>query len=250
MPLSKPYIHMSPMNAFGKRQRAIVVIGPISTIPERLKAGLERELPWAVLCEVETVDKACSTFPETVSLILLHPSVLENAESSVQQLRRYHPLALIGLLQLGTAECEKATRELVATSKMLQGFIPMGTRVHEFVAIVSFMLRGGEYFPREIFAPQMQVTPQAPTHVAPQLEPDGQVYPFDNLTRREKEILELVARGLQNKSIAAHLKLSEYTVKIHLHNIITKLGAHNRTEAAAFFRDRQRPAVHAQSAVM
>jgi DNA-binding NarL/FixJ family response regulator len=40
---------------------------------------------------------------------------------------------------------------------------------------------------------------------------------------------------LQNKVIAAALKLSENTVKIHLHNIIRKLGAHNRTEAAAMY---------------
>ncbi|WP_323131382.1 response regulator transcription factor [Sinorhizobium medicae] len=49
----------------------------------------------------------------------------------------------------------------------------------------------------------------------------------------------MVSRGLQNKIIAAEIRLSENTVKIHLHNIITKLGAHNRTEAAARFRSLQ-----------
>ena len=48
----------------------------------------------------------------------------------------------------------------------------------------------------------------------------------------------MVARGLQNKSIAAAFSLSESTVKIHIHNIISKLGVHNRPEAAARFRDR------------
>lgn len=55
------------------------------------------------------------------------------------------------------------------------------------------------------------------------------------LTGREKEVLELVARGFQNKAIAANLKLSENTVKLHIHHIITKLGAHNRTEAAMIY---------------
>jgi len=49
----------------------------------------------------------------------------------------------------------------------------------------------------------------------------------------------MVSRGLQNKTIAAEFHLSEHTVKIHLHNIISKLGAHNRTEAAARFRNFQ-----------
>jgi DNA-binding NarL/FixJ family response regulator len=53
------------------------------------------------------------------------------------------------------------------------------------------------------------------------------------------QILEMVSRGLQNKAIAAEFNLSEHTVKIHLHNIISKLGIHNRTEAAARYRDHQ-----------
>ena len=65
---------------------------------------------------------------------------------------------------------------------------------------------------------------------------------LSDLTSREIEILEMVSRGLQNKAIAAALGLSEHTVKIHLHNIIRKLGAHNRTEAAARFHDFRKPA--------
>lgn len=55
------------------------------------------------------------------------------------------------------------------------------------------------------------------------------------LTKRENEILARIALGNQNKIIAAALGLSEHTVKIHIHNIITKLGVHNRTEAVAFY---------------
>jgi DNA-binding NarL/FixJ family response regulator len=57
----------------------------------------------------------------------------------------------------------------------------------------------------------------------------------DELTSRELEVLGMVARGCQNKIIAADLGLSEHTVKIHLHNIISKLAVHNRTEAAAMY---------------
>jgi DNA-binding NarL/FixJ family response regulator len=56
---------------------------------------------------------------------------------------------------------------------------------------------------------------------------------MDVLTKREVEILDLVERGLPNKSIANQLNLSDYTVKVHMHNIITKLGVQNRTAAAA-----------------
>lgn len=46
--------------------------------------------------------------------------------------------------------------------------------------------------------------------------------------------------GNQNKIIAAALGLSEHTVKIHIHNIITKLGVHNRTEVVALYFEYRR----------
>lgn len=54
------------------------------------------------------------------------------------------------------------------------------------------------------------------------------------LTRREKSVLQLVARGLSNKEIAHKLHLSEGTVKTHVSNILTKLNMVSRTEAAAW----------------
>ena len=51
------------------------------------------------------------------------------------------------------------------------------------------------------------------------------------MTRREQEVLELLAEGLPNKAIAAHLGISDQTVKLHVASISAKLGATNRTEA-------------------
>lgn len=51
------------------------------------------------------------------------------------------------------------------------------------------------------------------------------------LTKRETELLTLVAQGMSNRQIAAHLSISENTVKYHLKNIIQKLQVSNRTEA-------------------
>lgn len=60
------------------------------------------------------------------------------------------------------------------------------------------------------------------------------------LSEREEEVLELVARGLTNSQIARRLTVSGNTVKFHLQNIYQKLNVGNRTEAAAvFYRLRQ-----------
>ena len=56
--------------------------------------------------------------------------------------------------------------------------------------------------------------------------------PIEDLTAREREVLQLVALGLANKAIARQLTISEHTVKFHVAAILAKLGAGSRTEAA------------------
>lgn len=53
------------------------------------------------------------------------------------------------------------------------------------------------------------------------------------LTSREREVLELLSRGLPNKLIARRLQISEHTVKFHVSSIYTKLGASSRTDAVS-----------------
>jgi DNA-binding NarL/FixJ family response regulator len=58
--------------------------------------------------------------------------------------------------------------------------------------------------------------------------------PLLELTRREREVLSLLADGMRNREIAERLVLSETTVKTHVRHILEKLRLRNRAEAAAF----------------
>lgn len=53
------------------------------------------------------------------------------------------------------------------------------------------------------------------------------------LTRREREVIQMLAGGLGNKEIASRLAISEHTVKFHVASILDKLGAGSRTEAVS-----------------
>ena len=55
----------------------------------------------------------------------------------------------------------------------------------------------------------------------------------ETLTARERQVLDLVARGLTNKRIAAELQIEPATVKNHVHNILHKLGVASRAGAVA-----------------
>jgi len=61
---------------------------------------------------------------------------------------------------------------------------------------------------------------------------------FDQLTRREEEILALVANGCENKAIACALNISVFTVHAHIRNLFERLSVHNRTQAASVYWQR------------
>ncbi|MBY3227587.1 response regulator [Rhizobium laguerreae] len=76
-------------------------------------------------------------------------------------------------------------------------------------------------------------------YISPSMRPKVEKTLLDrpvSLTPRETEVIELVAGGLSNKHIALRLNLQEKTIKHHMTEILSKLGASNRTEAAIRWR--------------
>lgn len=61
--------------------------------------------------------------------------------------------------------------------------------------------------------------------------PLEEMTPVEELTPREREVLQLLAEGLANKAIAQRLEISEHTVKFHVNAIMSKLGVQSRTAA-------------------
>ena len=57
------------------------------------------------------------------------------------------------------------------------------------------------------------------------------------LTAREREVIRLIAEGRSNRDIAGVLVISEHTAANHVRNILTKIGAVNRTQAAMYARE-------------
>jgi DNA-binding NarL/FixJ family response regulator len=123
------------------------------------------------------------------------------------------------------------------------GFLPMKAPVDAWLAVLRLLSLGEDFLPGELVDAALPSGPASET--APESDaapgsgaPGGAAGRLDLLTVREAEILDLVARGRRNKSIARELGLSEHTVKLHVHHIFGKLGVRNRTSATHWYFSR------------
>lgn len=98
----------------------------------------------------------------------------------------------------------------------------MTTSVEPRVALqaFAFVIGGGTFFPREALLQGRQRPDPAPEPVT------------DDLTPRQAQVLARLRLGKSNKVIARDLDMQESTVKVHVREIMRKLGVRNRTEAA------------------
>jgi DNA-binding NarL/FixJ family response regulator len=105
------------------------------------------------------------------------------------------------------------------------GFITKDTPVSQFVSSIRAVLEGQVVVPR-----------QMARHVggARSKEEEQAALLAQQLTPREREVLELLAKGASSSQMARELTLSMNTVRTHVQSVLNKLGAHSRLEAAAF----------------
>ena len=108
------------------------------------------------------------------------------------------------------------------------GFLLKRTRPEELIAAIHTIAAGDS-----LLSPS--VTSRVIERMAGQPTLDGARDPrLAELTPRETEVLELIARGLSNAEIAAELVIGESTVKTHLKRVLAKLQARDRVQAVIF----------------
>ena len=115
-----------------------------------------------------------------------------------------------------------------ALSAGASGFLLKRTRPEELVAALHTIAAGDALLSPSVTSRVIERMAQQP---APDSSRDSRL---DELTAREREVLELMARGLSNGEIAELLVIGDSTVKTHVKRVLAKLDARDRVQAVIF----------------
>jgi DNA-binding NarL/FixJ family response regulator len=109
------------------------------------------------------------------------------------------------------------------------GYLHKPVRGSELITAIREVVAGGSPMSAKV----ARLVVQAFCRPSPAVEPK----PENNLSERERDVLDLILQGYLYKQIADQLNLSVYTVNFHIRNIYAKLQVHSRAEAMAKMRN-------------
>ncbi|OJF97237.1 response regulator [Pararhizobium antarcticum] len=121
------------------------------------------------------------------------------------------------------------------------GYVLKGVPAATLIEVVRGAIMGESYVSPALAARILAELRTVAPVIAGREKSDSTQDILASLTRREEEILKLVAAGNSNKEVARRLDLQEKTIKHHMTRILQKLNVRNRTEAAMLLRDASHP---------
>lgn len=198
----------------------IVLFERRALIREGLAAALSSALGQSVVAN-ESYD--CVNHGENGSAALFILSVsapLDSAEverdvSQLCEMRETCPAIVVG-------DADELAQVVKLLDCGIRGVIPTSARLSVAVEAIRMVQAGGTYIPASCVMNARR----------PALAAEARRLGVSLLTPRQSVVVEALRRGKANKAIAYELRMRESTVKVHVRNVMKKLGAKNRTEVA------------------
>jgi DNA-binding NarL/FixJ family response regulator len=179
-------------------------------------------------------------------------ATLGTNEHILRKIRTFRPHVLLmdlGLRSQNSLQLVKAVTAQPGTTKVIvmdlipteadvlefvragvSGFILKDATMEDFLKTIRSVARGVKVLPSamtgSLFSQIIEHAVNGPKKSAARLMESVR------MTRRERQVMNLVSEGMTNKEIAQRLNLSVYTVKSHVHNILEKLALHTRVQIA------------------
>ncbi|MFO7445445.1 MAG: response regulator transcription factor [Ignavibacteriaceae bacterium] len=150
----------------------------------------------------------------------------QNSLQIVKLFKKEFPEVKIILMDLVPLEME--IMEFIRAG--VTGFILKDASVYEFLKTIRSVAAGAKVLPPNLTGSLFsQIVDNAIKK-----EKSSVLKESVSMTKRERQVIELIADGLTNKEIAQRLHLSPHTVKSHVHNILDKLALHTRVQIAKY----------------
>lgn len=178
----------------------------------------------------------------------------ENALQKILSTRPHVVLLDLGLSDVNSLELVKATKDKSPATKMIimdliptasdvldyvragvAGFILKDATIVDFLKTIRTVAQGAKVLPPVLAGSLFsQIVDHA---INGSSKPTAKIMESVRMTRRERQVIELISTGMTNKEIAQKLHLSTFTVKSHVHNILEKLALHTRVQIARYAHD-------------
>ena len=172
----------------------------------------------------DALEKARKIRPQVVLLDLGLRS--QSSLRVAELIKKEHPKAEIVVMDLIPSQAEVA--EFVQAG--VAGFILKDATIDDFLLTIRSVAEGKKVLPPPL-------TESLFSHIVEYAVQSGKadrLMKAVRLTKREHEVVDLIARGMSNKEIANELHIAIHTVKSHVHNTLEKLALHTRLELASF----------------
>jgi len=201
----------------------VLIVDDHSVVRFGLRHILESEDDIEVAGELDTVTGIGSVLPEMNPDVVLLDLELGEIDG-VDALRALRDAAPDMHVIIYTSHDEE-DRIVQAAELGVDGYLLKGSPKREIVGAIRSVSDGGTAIEPAVAAKLMQ-------HMNKRSAKAEQ--PTIHFSKREKQVLDLLAAGRTNRNIGDTLFISESTVKFHVHAILSKLDAGNRTEAVSF----------------
>jgi two-component system, NarL family, nitrate/nitrite response regulator NarL len=201
----------------------VLVIEENRLVRDGLAAVLDAQPDFKVVAAAEGAIAGLQQLSETKPHVVLVNAALGTGDGHrlVESVKKTAPESRVVVMDLLPAQ-----QDVIEFIKAgANGFIVKDATVDDFVRTIRSVADGEDVVPPSLTATLL-------SHIADSRRAPATM-DATRMTKREREITELIAEGLSNKEIAQRLNIATYTVKSHVHNILEKQALHSRLQIAA-----------------
>jgi two-component system, NarL family, nitrate/nitrite response regulator NarL len=201
---------------------SVIIVGDIRLVREGVAQLLRSDGRVSVTGCVDTVDEAVALLDNAGRSVVLLDMASRDSFEAVRRLRE--AAAAVPVVALGVAEVDM---EIVSCAEAgLASYVPRSASIEDLVRCVHGAADGEVHCPPRLvgllFRRLAELAPAAAADPAARVE----------LTRRERQVFDLLSEGRSNKEIARALGIELSTVKNHVHRVLRKMNVERRVQVA------------------